>query len=147
MSLKKRINDDCVTALKAKEELRLSTLRMLKAAVQNRELKGSGELDDQAVIEVIASQIKQRKQSIESYAAANREDLANGERAELEILGEYMPQQLSVDELTPLVKQAIEEVGADSPKQMGAVMKAVMAKVRGAADGKIVSELVRKQLS
>lgn len=146
MSLKERISTDYVKAYKAKEQLEVDTLRLLKAAIKNEELKANQDLTDDDLIKVISTEIKKRKQAIESYEQADRKELADKEKQEILVLEKYLPQQLSAEELEVLVKETIAEVGAESAKDMGRVMKTLMQKVRGAADGKTVNELVRKLL-
>jgi len=146
LSLKERISTDYVKAYKAKEQLEVDTLRLLKAAIKNEELKANQDLTDDDLIKVISTEIKKRKQAIESYEQADRKELADKEKQEILVLEKYLPQQLSAEELEVLVKETIAEVGAESAKDMGRVMKTLMQKVRGAADGKTVNELVRKLL-
>ena len=153
MSLKGRIDADLKQALKAGDKLRLSCLRMLKSKIQEKELalraeRGkAAELTDDEVVEVVASYAKQRRDSIEAYEKGSRAELAQRERDELAIVSEFMPRQLSRDAITPVVREAIGEIGARSIKDLGAVMKLVMPRLKGAADGKLVSEIVREQLS
>lgn len=147
MSLKQQILDDTKTAMKAKEMDRVSTLRFLTSAIKNKEIEvRPNELTDEDVLTVLRKSVKQRQDSIEQYKAANRIDLADKEQAELAIIESYLPQQLSADVIEKFVKEAIAEVGASSMKDMGGVMKVVMAKTQGAADNKIVSEIVKKSL-
>jgi len=141
-------------ALKSKDQLRLSVLRMAKAAVQNYVIskRTSGQsqpaddLNDDGVITVLSSMIKQRQESVDIYRTHGDEKKASQEEAEVAILREYMPSQLGDDELKKLVEEAIAEANASSPKEMGLVMKALMPKVKGKADGKRVSEAVKKYL-
>ncbi len=152
MSLKKKIIDDCTSAMKAGDKDRVSTLRMLRSKVQEAEVRGRGtegpdfELDDDGTIKVLASYAKQRRESIDSYRKGGRDDLAAKEEAELAIVQEYLPEQMSPDRIRAVVKETIEEIGASSPRDMGAVMKAVMPRLGGAADGKTVNQLVREML-
>lgn len=151
MSLRQRIEDDIRTALKAGDKQRLSCLRMVKSKVQEKqvELRGTegreAELSDEDVTNVVSAYAKQRRDSIESYEQGGREDLAANERAELEILTAYLPQQMSEDEVSTIVDDAVRESGASEPKDMGAVMKLVM-KVKGRADGKLVNRIVQSRL-
>ncbi|MCP3979668.1 MAG: GatB/YqeY domain-containing protein [bacterium] len=153
MSLKERLEAELKTAMKNRDRARLECLRMLKAKVQEKEvaLRGSGDaerkLTDDDVTEVVTSYAKQRRDSIDSYRAAGREDLAGKEEAELAIVTEYLPQQLGEDEVRAIVAKAIAEAGASSPKDMGAVMKLVMPQVKGKADGKLVNGIVRELLA
>lgn len=147
MSLKQQILDDTKTAMKAKDMDRVNTLRFLTSAIKNKEIEiRPNELTDEDVLSVLRKSVKQRQDSIEQYKAAQRADLADKEQAELQIIESYLPQQLSAEVIEKFVKEAIAEVGASSMKDMGGVMKVVMAKTQGAADNKIVSELVKKSL-
>lgn len=147
MSLKQQILDDTKEAMKAKDANKVNTLRFLQAAVKNKEIEvRPNSLTDDDVISVLKKSAKQRQDSIEQFTKAGRQDLADKEVSELRIIEGYLPQQMGADQIEAIVKEAIKEVGATSPKEMGAVMKAVMAKTQGSADNKIVSELVKKQL-
>ena len=150
--MKERIADDLRTAMKARDQLRLGTLRMVKAKIQEKEIELRGKkgkdhvLEDEDILQVLTSSAKQRRDSIESFRSGGREELATKEEAELSIIQEYLPQQLSDEDLERLVQEAVEETAATSPKDMGKVMKAVMPKVRGQADGKRINTMVRKLL-
>lgn len=152
MSLRQRIEDDIRTALKAGDKQRLSCLRMVKSKVQEKqvELRGTegreAELSDEDVTNVVSAYAKQRRDSIESYEQGGRKDLAANERAELEILTAYLPQQMNEDEVSAIVDDAVRESGASEPKDIGAVMKLVMPKVKGRADGKLVNRIVQSRL-
>ena len=152
MSIKQRIGEDIKAAMKAGDKDRLGTLRMVKSKLQMAEvdLRAKNgrdyELDDEQALQALSSYAKQRRDSIESYEKAERPDLAAKERVELEIVQEYLPAQLGEDDVREIVKQAIAEVNASSPKDMGAVMKVVMPKVKGVADGRLVNQLVRELL-
>ena len=147
LMLRDSVPDDMRAAMKAREPLTVSTLRMLMAAMKNAQVEAGHELDDDEVIAVIGKEAKRRKESIEAYTDASRPDLADKEAAELVILEAYLPEQLGEDELAALVEAAIAEAGATEARQMGAVMKIVMAKVAGRADGSAVSALVKARLS
>ncbi|RMG59390.1 MAG: GatB/YqeY domain-containing protein [Deltaproteobacteria bacterium] len=147
MSLLEKIREDMKSATKSRDLVALSALRMALSALKNREIELRKELDDAEVVRVISSLIKQRKESIELYEKGEREDLAEKERKEIEVLQKYLPPELSREELEKIVRETISEVGAASVKEMGKVMKAVMPKVAGRADGKVVSEMVRSILS
>jgi len=147
MTLKEQLNDAMKTAMKARDDLRLSAVRMVRAAIKNREIDKQIELDDQAVIDVISTMAKQRRESIRMYTEGNRQDLADRESAELEILLGFLPAQLSPEEIDLLVAQVIEELQAHGIKDMGRVMKALTPLTAGKADGKTVSDSVRKRLS
>lgn len=148
MTLEERIDADLKESLKRKDALRVSTLRMLKAAMKNLAIEKRVErLEDKDVINVISKQIKQHHDSIEGFTKGARADLVDKEKAELAILESYMPKQLSPEELKAVIKSAIEKVGAKSKADMGRVMKAVMEEVQGQADGKVVSQLVSEALA
>ena len=147
MTLQERIDADLKDAMRAKEAGKLSVLRGLKSALKYAEIeKADAGLDDSAAIQVIRKQVKQRQDSIESFEKGGRPELAAKEKEELEILNCYLPKGLSAEELSALVRETIAEVGATSKAQMGAVMKALQAKVAGRADGKSLSAEVQKQL-
>lgn len=148
MSLKEQIISDMTAAMKAQDAARTSTLRMVKAAIMNREKDGGGELTDEDVQKLLRSQVKQRRDSVEQYQKANRQDLADKELSEIAIIQAYLPQGASQAEIDQAVTDAIAETGASSMKDMGGVMKAAMAKLAGKnADGKMVSETVKAKLS
>jgi len=149
MTLQERIDSDLKDAMRAKNAERLSVLRMLKSALRYGAIEKSAEgtLDDAAAIQVIRKQVKQRQDSIESFEKGGRPELVAKEKEELEMLNAYLPKGLSAEELATLVREAIAEVGATSKAQMGAVMKALQAKVAGRADGKALSAEVQRQLS
>ena len=147
MSLKERITSDMTAAMKSKDASRLSTLRMVKASVQNREIEKGGELTDEELTKALQSLVKQRRDSVEQYEKAGRTELAEKERAEIVVIEEYLPRAASREEIEQAVAAAIAETGASSTKEMGAVMKAAQARLAGRnADGKTVSELVRSKL-
>jgi uncharacterized protein YqeY len=147
MSILDTINANLIHAQKAKDELTTSTLRLLKSAIQYASIeKNIDKPDDELVLAVIQKQAKQRKDSIQNYADAGRDELKQKEEAELTILEGYLPAQLSDDNLTAVINETIAEIGARSKKDMGAVMKAVLTKVQGQADGKRVSRLVNTLL-
>jgi uncharacterized protein YqeY len=148
MTLQERIDADLKDAMRAKEAGKLSVLRGLKSALKYAEIeKADAALDDSAAVQVIRKQVKQRQDSIESFEKGGRPELAAKEKEELEILNAYLPKGLSPEELSALVRETIAEAGATSKAQMGAVMKALQAKVAGRADGKTLSGEVQKQLS
>jgi uncharacterized protein len=147
MTLPERIDADLKDAMRAKEAGKLSVLRGLKSALKYAAIeKGDVALDDAAAVQVIRKQVKQRQDSIESFEKGGRPELAAKEKEELEILNAYLPKGLSAEELSVLVRETIAEVGATSRAQMGAVMKALQAKVAGRADGKTLSSEVQRQL-
>jgi uncharacterized protein len=144
--LREKIADEMRAAMKAREQARVSTLRMLMTAIKNAEVEKLHELSDDEVLDVIAREAKRRRESIEAFEKGGRSDLVDKETAELRVLEAYLPDKLSDEELTALVDQAVAETGASSPKQMGEVMKALMPKIRGRADGAQVSALVKAKL-
>lgn len=148
MSLKERIISDLTGAMKAKDAARLSTLRMVKANLMNRQIEKGGELTDEEVMKALQSLVKQRRDSIEQYEKAGRTELAEKEAAEISHIEVYLPQAASADEIAAAVDAAIAETGGSSMKDMGAVMKAAMANLSGkSADGKAVSEAVKTKLA
>jgi uncharacterized protein YqeY len=147
MSLKDRIVTDMTAAMKAKDAPRLSTLRMVKAAIQNREIDKGAPLMDDELTKLFQTLVKQRKDSVEQYDKANRPELADKERAEIKVIEEYLPQAATREEIEQAVAAAITETGATSMKEMGAVMKSVQGRLAGrTADGRIVSEIVKAKL-
>lgn len=149
MSLLDRLTEDMKTAMKAREsgKTKLSVVRMVKSAVKYQEIEKGHQLSDDQVIEVIAKEVKMRRDSIAEYEKANRSETVEALKEELEILLEYLPQQMSRDEILQLVKETILEVGAKSPKEMGKVMGKISPLTKGKADGKLVSELVKQVLA
>lgn len=147
MDLKTTINNDLKEAMKAKDTVKLGALRMLSAEIKKREIDKRSNLDDGEVQKAISTMLKQRQDSIEAFVKGNRPDLAEKEKLEVDILSVYLPQQLSDAELEKLVVEAIQETGAQGPNDIGKVMKAVIAKAAGRADGKRVNELARTQLA
>jgi uncharacterized protein YqeY len=153
MPIAQQIEKDIITALKAREELRLSTLRMVKSAIKNREIDKRAPLDDAEVMQVLNTLIKQRRDSVEQFTKGNRMDLADKETAEIGIIEAYMPKAASQEEIDATVKSTIDEMTANgkalTPKDIGTVMKTAMAKFQASGarvDGKAVNEAVRKQL-
>ena len=147
MSLKERIVNDLTAAMKAQAAARLSTLRMVKAALMNREIEKGGPLTDEELTKLLQSLVKQRRDSVEQYEKGRREDLAAKERAEITVIEEYLPQAATREEIEQAVAEAIAETGATSMKEMGAVMKAAQTRLAGrAADGRTVSEIVKARL-
>ncbi|PKN52099.1 MAG: glutamyl-tRNA amidotransferase [Deltaproteobacteria bacterium HGW-Deltaproteobacteria-13] len=147
MDVKKKLEEEMVAAAKAKDKIRLSAVRMLKTALHNKEIELIRSLNESEVLQVLSSMIKQRKDSIEQFAKGGRADLVEKEEAELKILQEFMPAQMSEEDVDAAIKKAIEEAGAVSIKDMGKVMKILMPKLTGMADGKIVGEKVKTFLS
>lgn len=147
MSLKDRVTEDMKTAMKAKETARLGAIRLLLAAIKQKEVDERITLDDAQVIAVIEKMLKQRKDSITQYEAAKRQDLANAEKFEAEVLAAYMPQAMSADEVAAIVAQAVAASGATAPADMGKVMALVKPQIAGRADMGEVSKLVKAKLS
>ena len=148
MSLIEQIDKDYIAAFKAKDDVKKAVLRHLKTAIKNRTVELKGEtLSDDEVLDLVAKQIKQRKDSIEQYNAAGRPELAEIEAVEVEALSGYMPEQLSEEEIAAAIDKAIADLGASSMQDMGKVMKAIAEAYKGQVDGKVVSGLVRARLS
>jgi uncharacterized protein YqeY len=148
MTFLDRINEDLKTAMKSKDSERLSTLRMVKTALKNREIDKMAALTDDEAIKALQSLVKQRRDSIEQYKQAGRMELAEKEAAEIKVIEEYLPAALDEAAITRAVEEAIAETGASSMKEMGAVMKAVMAKLAGqTVDGKVVNQIVKAKLA
>ncbi|MEI6224704.1 MAG: GatB/YqeY domain-containing protein [Deltaproteobacteria bacterium] len=147
MALREKLDEDLKSAMRAKDSLRMNTIRALKSAVKYREIELMKPLDDAGILGVMATEIKRRRDSVEQYRAGNRADLADKEEAEIKILQEFLPQQLTPAEVEAKVVEVIARVGAQGPKDMGAVMKALLPDVQGRADGKVVSELVKQRLA
>lgn len=146
MNLKQQITDRVKQAMKAGEKDRLKVLRMLTAAIKQKEIDERIELDDAQVLAILDKQVKQRRESIEQYRAGNRSDLAEAEQAEIDVLGEFLPEPLSEDELAALIDRAIADTGASAMADMGKVMGQLKPKVQGRADMKQVSAAVREKL-
>ena len=147
MLLRDKVNGDITAAMKSKNTARLSALRMLKAAIMNKDIEKSHDLDDAEVLQVVSSLVKQRRDSIDQFSKAGRNDLVDKETAEIAVLEGYLPPAASVEEIDAAVSAAIAETGAASPKDMGKVMKAVMPRLAGKnADGRAVNEAVRRKL-
>jgi uncharacterized protein YqeY len=148
MSLRKQIVTDLTAAMKAQDANRTSTLRMVKAAMMNRQIEKGSELDDDDMQKLLRSLVKQRRDSIEQYEKAGRQELVDKEKAEIEVIETYLPQAASQEEIEQAVSAAIAETGASSMKDMGRVMKAAQAALAGKnADGRAVSEIVKGKLS
>lgn len=146
MTLKDRIDDDMKAAMRAKDTPRLETIRMLRAAIQRKEVDEQVTLDDDGVLAVIEKQIKQAHDSIEQFKAGNRDDLADKEQVAVDILSEYLPEPLSEEELDALIREAIADTGAESMKDMGKVMGRIKPRVQGRADMSQVSAKVKSLL-
>jgi uncharacterized protein YqeY len=148
MSLKQRITDDLTAAMKSKDAPRLSTLRMVKAAIMNRQIDKGGELTDEELTKLFQTLVKQRRDSVEQYEKGNRPELAEKERVEIGVIEEYLPRAATREEIEQAVAAAIQETGATTMKEMGAVMKSAQGKLAGrSADGRVMSEIVKARLS
>ncbi len=147
MTLKERLQEDLKAAILARDNARATALRLLKAAVRNAEIEQQRELDDEGVLAVLERAAKQRRESIEAYRQGGREDLATTEEMELRLIETYLPQKMGEAEIRAIVAQAVAELGASGPADMGRVMKYLMDKLRGRADGRLVNALVREALA
>jgi len=147
MAFKEKIDEGMVLAAKAKDKIRLSALRMLKSGLHNREIDLKRELGEAEFLQLLSSMVKQRKDSIEQFAKGGRTDLVEKEEAELKVIEEFLPAQLSEAELDAAIAEAVREVGAEGVRDMGKVMKVLMPKLTGRADGKAVGEKVKARLS
>ena len=146
MGLKERIGEDIKSAMKTKDELKLSALRMLKAAIGNAEIAKKRDFVDEDIVSILQTAVKQRKDSAEQFRAGNRPELAEKETAEIKILEAYLPAQLGEQELKELIAKAVSETGAGGAKDIGKVMGRLMPLVKGKADGGLVNRLVREIL-
>ena len=148
MSLQERLLSDMKEAMKAKEagKLRLTVIRMVRASIKNAEINNKRDLNDEEVLEILAREVKQRRDALPEYEKANRQDMVDNLKEEIKILQEYLPEQLTEAEITQLVQEVIEQVGANSPRDMGKVMGTLMPKVKGKADGKLVNKIVKDLL-
>ena len=146
MSLKEKLQEDLKSSMKNKDTVRKSVVTLIRASIKQYEVDNRVELEDDAIIDLIAKQLKQRRDSLVEFEKANRDDLVSETEAEIEVLKEYLPQQLSEEELNEIVIATISEVGATSMKDMKHIMSSIMPKVKGRADGKLINELVRKNL-
>lgn len=147
MSLLQQLTADMVSAMKERDKETLNVVRMLKAAVQNEQIELGHDLNNDEEVAVMAREYKQRKESLAEFEKADRNDLIEQTKKELAIVEKYMPQQLSKDDVEKIVSEVIATLGADSMKNFGQVMGAVMPKVKGRADGKVVNQVVKEQLS
>ncbi len=148
--LKQKLKEELKQSMLARDEIKTSTLRMLLSAITYYEIQKGGagyEATDEDVISVIQKEVKQRKDSIEQFRSGGREELAQKEQQELELLQKYLPEQISEDEIYKIVDEAVRQTGATSPQDIGKVMGVVMPKVKGKADGAVVSKIVRERLS
>ena len=147
MSLRDQIPEDLKTALRGKKSLDLSVLRMLQAAIKNREIDNKGELNDEEIVQVVSSEIKKRRDAIEEFTKVSREDAAEAEQLEINVLMKYMPEHLSEEEVASKVQELVAGSGAAGLKDLGIAMKVVMPALKGKADGKLINKYVREQLA
>jgi hypothetical protein len=146
MSFEKRLNEDLKNAMRSGDKIRLETIRSLKTMLKNAQIEKMRELNEEEVLQLLNSAAKRRKESIEQFLNNGREDRAAEEKKELEIIQSYLPAQLDVSEIEKIVAETIAEVNATSPKDMGKVMGAIMPKVKGRADGKVIQQIVKSKL-
>ncbi|NBD22861.1 GatB/YqeY domain-containing protein [Paenibacillus glycinis] len=146
MNLSERLNDDMKQAMKSQEKFKLTTIRMIRSSVKNQEIELKRPLEDSEVLDILSREIKQRKDSLQEFEKAGRDDLAKDVAAEIEIISVYLPQQLTEEEIKLIVQQTIQETGASSKAEMGKVMSALLPKVKGRADGKLVNTFVQQFL-
>jgi uncharacterized protein YqeY len=150
MGISEQVQKDMVEAMRSRDELRLSTLRMVKAALQNKKIEKRAELDEKEAQQVLGTLIKQRRDSIEQFTKGGRKELADKEAAEIKLIEAYLPKAMGEEQIAEIVKATIAEMGSPTMKDMGTVMKNAMAKLQGTGarvDGKVVSELVKKNLA
>ena len=146
MNLSERLNEDMKQAMKSKDKHLLSTIRMVRSTIKNLEIDLKRTLDDNEVLDILSREIKQRKDALQEFEKAGRDDLVANANAEIEIIGKYLPEQLSEEEIKVIVQQTIQETGASSKAEMGKLMSALMPKVKGRADGKLVNQVVQQFL-
>jgi len=146
MSLLQKFDDELKVAIKTSDKLKVSVLRMAKSALKNRQIEKRGELSEEEVLSVISMLSKQRRESIEHFSKGGRDDLADKEKQELEILQSYLPSQLTPEELDRIIVETIKESSAQGIKDMGKVMRLLMPRIKGAADGKVVNQRVKELL-
>lgn len=146
MSLKQKLQEDLKSSMKNKDAIKKSVITLIRASIKQYEVDNRVELVDDEIVDLIAKQLKQTRDSREEFLKAGREDLVSKAEAEIEVLKEYLPQQLSEEELNKIVISTISEVGATSMKDMKKIMTSIMPKVKGRADGKLINELVKKNL-
>lgn len=145
--MKKQVEQDMIQAAKARDKVRLSALRLIKTAMHNREIDLKRELNEPEILQLLSGMVKQRRDSIEQFAKGGRADLVAQEEAELAIIQSFMPQQLSREEIEAEIEKAVGEAGASSVKDMGKVMKVLIPRITGKADGKMVGDLVKAKLA
>ena len=146
MNLSERLNEDMKQAMKSKDKFTLSTIRMVRSTIKYLEIDLKRTLDDNEVLDILSREIKQRKDALQEFESAGRDELAASTKAEIEFIIKYLPEQLSEEEIKAIVQQTIQETGASSKSEMGKVMSALMPKVKGRADGKLVNQAVQQFL-
>ncbi|PAB58933.1 GatB/YqeY domain-containing protein [Anaeromicrobium sediminis] len=144
MTLQEKLMADLKDAMKSKDKVKKSVITMIRASIKQFEVDNRAEMTDQQILEIMFKQVKQKRDAIVEFTKGNREDLVEEAKAEIEVIMNYLPKQLTEDEIRVLVKEAVEAVGATSPKDMGKLMGALMPKVKGKADGKVVNKIVRE---
>jgi uncharacterized protein YqeY len=147
MNLAEQLNEDMKQAMKAGEKFRLSTIRLVRASIKNQEIELRRPLDDNELLQVVSRELKQRRDSLQDFQRAGREDLVANVSAEIDIISQYLPQQLTEEEIKDIVLQTMQETGASSKADLGKLMGALMPKVKGRADGKLVNQWVQQLLS
>jgi hypothetical protein len=147
MSLEERLVEEMKQAMKSNEKLRLSTIRMIRSALKNKEIELRKKLEDEEVVKVIQAMVRKGEESVEQFQTGGRTDLVEKEKKEIEILKSFLPQPLTHEEILKIIDQSIQETQASSPKDIGKVMKSVMPKIGGKADGKLINQLVKEKLS
>ncbi|AWB45409.1 aspartyl-tRNA amidotransferase [Paenibacillus sp. CAA11] len=146
MNLSERLNEDMKQAMKSQDKFKLSTIRMVRATIKNLEIDLKRTLNDDEVLDILSREIKQRKDALQEFTKAGRDDLAVNLKGEIDIIARYLPEQLTEEEIQVIVQQTIQETGASSKADMGKVMSALMPKVKGRADGKLVNQAVQQFL-
>jgi len=144
--LQQRITEDLKNAIRSKDDIRVSCLRLLKASIKNKQVEKGRDLTDEEVMGLISSAIKKGKEAVEAFRQGNREDLAGKEESEIKIFQEYLPRQLAREEIETVVREVMTQLGASGPKDLGRVMKEAVARMAGRADGKTVNEIARNLL-
>jgi uncharacterized protein YqeY len=147
MSLEERLLEEMKQAMKSNDKLRLSTIRMIRSALKNKEIDLRKKLEDEEVAKVIQAMVRKGEESVEQFQIGGRMDLVDKEKKEIEIMKSFLPQPLSQEEILKIIDQSIQETQASSPKDIGKVMKSVMPKIGGKADGKLINQLVKERLS
>jgi len=147
MSLEERLVEEMKLAMKSNDKLRLSTIRMIRSALKNKEIELRKKLEDEDVVKVIQAMLRKGEESVEQFQTGGRMDLVEKEKKEIEILKSFLPQPLSPEEILKIIDQSIQETQASSSKDIGKVMKSVMPKIGGKADGKLINQLVKERLS